>query len=132
MRDVGSTLLFAIVALALVRVAVPRGEVATVLVPPPEAVAESFARHVAAKRYDPAMKYVDWRSDITRDTVREVSQRLRDRAGRVNQVDAEAGPINRDETTARAILETERAGRVTYEFKLVRSHYHWKILEWQR
>ena len=65
MAGVFKAVVATLVALAFVAAIVMEGRDTTVLVPPPDAVAEEFARHIAAKRYDRAIQDVDERSGIT-------------------------------------------------------------------
>jgi hypothetical protein len=118
------------VALAVVGAVVIGGQDTTYFVPPPEAVAESFTRAVAARRYDRAVAHVDPRSGLTEINARLGGEALHERAGSIETVEGDPGVIAGDNATASAVLITEKAGRVRYFFKLTRTGYLWKISEW--
>jgi hypothetical protein len=123
-------LLVITVALGAAAAAVIEGDTKTV-VPPPESVVEQFARHVAARRYDRALQHVDDRSGITLATVRLRAEALRERAGRIDQVEGQAGMTADDSATASAVLTTRRGGRIRYACSLERRNGLWKIAAWE-
>jgi hypothetical protein len=118
------------VALAIIGAVVIGGQDTTYLVPPPQAVAESFTRAIAARRYDRAMAQVDPQSGITAINARLGGEALHERSGSIENVEGDPGVIAGDYATASAVLTTEKAGRVRYFFKLTRTGYLWKIVEW--
>jgi hypothetical protein len=130
MSDLVKVIAASVVALGIVAVFVIGGKDATYFVPPPEAVAESFTRQLAARRYDRAVQYVDARSGITTINARLGGEALHARAGEVDDVVGEPGSIEGDYATASAVVITERAGRVRYMFRLARTAHVWKIVEW--
>jgi hypothetical protein len=130
-NELGRILLAIAVAFAGAAAGLMVGDAQTV-VPPPEAVAEQFARHVAARRYDRALRHVDGQSGITLTTVRLSGVALHARAGAVDKVEGEPGVMTADRATAAAVLTTERAGRIRYEYSLVRRDGIWKISEWEQ
>jgi hypothetical protein len=119
-----------ILALGVVAGVVIAGQDSTYFVPPPEAVAESFTREIAARRYDRAIPFVDPASGITEINVRLGGGELHARAGQIDNVEGVPGVIRGEEATASAVLITEGAGRVQYFFRLARREYAWKIVEW--
>jgi hypothetical protein len=82
MRDLLKVLGVTLVALGVLVAVVVFGGDTTVTVPPPEAVAEEFARQVATRRYDRALAYVDRHAGITLTTVRLAGEALHRRAER--------------------------------------------------
>jgi hypothetical protein len=131
MRHLLNVLIVTGLALGVTFMAVVLGGDSTITVPSPEAVSEQFARQIATRRYDRALQYVDDRSGITLTTVRLASDALHDRGGAVDRVEGEPGRIEGDRATASAMLLTERAGRVRYNFQLARRNGLWKIVEWE-
>jgi hypothetical protein len=121
-----------LVALAFVAAIVMEGRDTTVFVPPPEAVAEGFARQIAARRYDRAIQDVDERSGITTINARLAGEELHATGGEVDNVEGEPGIIEGDHATASAVLITEKAGRVRYLFRFTRVNELWKIIEWRK
>ena len=98
------------------------------LVPPPEAVAESFAREVSARRFDLAMNYL---SEGTRQKASPAElaagfERLLAVAGKVNQVDAEGRWTSADRAAARANIKGDRQ-TIAFDVSLVRELGLWKI-----
>jgi hypothetical protein len=130
MSDVAKVLAATVVALAVVAGVVIGGQDSTYFVPPPEAVAESFTREVATRRYDRAMEFVDPTSGITAINARLGSEELHGRAGAINDVKGDPGAITGERATASAVLTTEKAGRVRYFFRMARRAHTWKIVEW--
>ena len=131
MRELAAVLATTLVALAVVWFAVVvRGDT-TVAVPSPESVAEQFARHLTARRYDRALQHVDDHSGITLTTVRLGGDALHRRAGSIDQVDGEPGQEGTERATAAAVLTTQSAGRIRYVFQVERRNGLWKIVDWQ-
>jgi hypothetical protein len=130
MTDLASVVGATLVTLAIVAGVVIGGHDATYFVPPPESVAESFTRHVASRRYDRAVRFIDRSSGISESEVRQRGERLHAEAGGIDQVEGEPGAINGASATASALIVTERAGRVRFRFRLVRTRYIWLIAEW--
>ena len=130
MRELLKVIGVTALALGAAFAAVALGD-ATVAVPPPESVAEQFARQVAARRYDRALPHVDPLSGISLTTVRLGGEALHRRGGAINNVEGEPGEIVANHASASAVLTTERAGRVRYSFRLTRREGVWKIVEWE-
>lgn len=125
-----------VAAAALLAFAVAAGVVVwggdtTVLVQPPESVAEQFTRAVVARRYEVAMKDVDPHSAVTAADVRRLGDELRARAGAVTSVEGKPGAIRGDRADAAAIVMASAGGGIEYEFRLTRSHHVWKITAWR-
>lgn len=131
MRDLLKVLIVTAAALLVTYAAVILRGDTSVAVPPPESVAEQFARLVAAGRYDRALQHVEEWSGITHVAVRLAGDRLRERAGAVEHVAGEPGQIAGDIATASAVLVTEREGRVRFSLQLRRQRGVWKIVKWQ-
>jgi hypothetical protein len=130
MSDLAKVLGATAVALAVVAAVVIGGQDSTYFVPPPEAVAESFTREIASRRYDRAMQHVDPTSGITEINARLGGEELHTRAGEIDEMHGDPGTISGDRATASAVLVTEKAGRVRYMFRLARRGHTWKIVEW--
>ena len=129
--DAIKVLLVVGVALGVTATAVYQGDTATV-VPPPEAVAEQFARLVAARRYDLALHHVDPASGITLITVQLAGEALHDHAGGIDQVEGQSGSMHDGRASATAVLTTGRAGRIRYACRFVRREGIWKIVDWEK
>ena len=130
MRDLMSVLLVSAAALGGILIAVVLAGDVTTAVPPPESVAEQFARQIATRRYDRALQHVDSTSGITLITVRLGGDAFHSRAGSVDNVEGEPGEIRGDDATASAVLITEREGRMRFNYRLKRTSGVWKIVEW--
>jgi hypothetical protein len=130
MSGFAKVLVATLVALAAIAAVVIGGQDATYFVPPPEAVAESFTREIASRRYDRAMQFVDPASGITEINARLGGEELHGRAGAVDNVQGEPGTMTGGRATASAVLITENAGRIRYTFRLARRRHMWKIVEW--
>jgi gamma-glutamyl phosphate reductase len=131
MKDVLLVVACTAIALALVMASVVIGHDRRTLVAAPEAVAEQFARKLATGRYDVARTQTDDGSRSMRERIRSASDRLRARAGAIDQVTGMAGWIGIDTATASVVLSTERAGEITMEFELVRRSGSWRIENWE-
>lgn len=119
-------------ALSVVAVAVGVGHDTTVLVAPPESVVEPFARKLAGGRYDVALEHVEETGFEMARRIRADSRRLRDLAGAIEQVEGQPGAITGDTATASALITTEKAGDVTWSFRLVRRAGVWRITDWRQ
>jgi hypothetical protein len=132
MRDLAAVVATAAIALGVTALFVFVGNDATLMVPPPEAVAEQFTRELAAGRYDRALPQVDRMSSITLATVRVAGENLKAQSGEINQVEGEPGTIAGAHATAKALLTTDRGGRVRLQFRFVRRSGMWKIVDWEQ
>jgi hypothetical protein len=131
MGDLLKVLVASAIALAVIGFAVFVRNDATMMVPPPEAVAEEFARELATGRYEMALPHVESTSAITLSSVRVAGENLTARSGRVDQVEGEPGAIDGAHAMASALLTTER-GQVRLRFRLVRTSGVWKIVGWEQ
>jgi hypothetical protein len=130
MRDLVGVLAVGIGALGVVFAALALGDASTT-VPPPESVAEQFARQIAARRYDRALEHVDPGSGITLITLRLGGDAFHARAEGVDRVEGEPGEIQGNTASASAVLFTGNAGRVRFTHRLARRHGVWEIVTWE-
>ena len=98
------------------------------LVPPPEAVVESFAREVVQRRYDLAVNYLggDLRATTSPDRLRATFDPMRQRIGTPNQVSSEPDWMQESEASARARIDGE-LGNAVLPFRLAREQGLWRI-----
>jgi hypothetical protein len=101
----------------------------TTLVPPPEAVAESFMRAVAAERPGPASEYLGdaIRPQMPRERLETLVQVVRTRTGGVMNVEAESDGISGDSAAAHTTLIPAHRDSMRVRFGLVRESGVWKI-----
>ena len=117
-------------SLGLVALAVGPGHDTTIFVSPPDVVAEEFVRKLATGRYDRAVDYLaETRGAEATLTVQGKS--LRDRAGKVNQVEGLGAVIDGERATALTRITTEKVGQLEWRFRLIRQDAVWKISGWQ-
>jgi hypothetical protein len=128
MTDMVEVVSATVLMLGVVAAVVIGGQDSTYFVPPPEAVAESFTREIAARRYDRAMQFVEPASGITEINARLGGEALHARAGAIDNVLEDPG-CNPGQGNHRE-RGAEKAGRVRYFFCLARSSHTWKIVEW--
>lgn len=102
----------------------------SVLVPPPEAVAEGFTRELVEHRYDLALRYLsrDLRRRTSAATLGDRFDPVWQRLGKHNQVDAELQWMQGSTSAARAFVAAQ-AGHGVLQFRLVREHGLWRIAE---
>lgn len=100
----------------------------SVLVPPPEAVAEGFVRQLETGRYSRAIPYLaaDLASRTTPDTLRILYESLQARAGRIHEIRGDRERVGEDRAVALALLRTE-TGPDTLRFPMRREHGVWSI-----
>ena len=103
----------------------------TILVSPPEAVAEQFVRKLATGRYAVAMEHLDQRGPAVLERVRSAGSALRARAGAINQVEGEPGAMGAYNAAAAVVVTTGRAGMIRITFELVRRMGVWRITGWR-
>ncbi len=116
-------------ALGAIGLVLGPGRDTVTLVSPPEVVAEEFVRTLATGRYDRAVDNLE-QVDGAAAMLAGHGKALRERAGRVNQVEGEAGSIDGDAATASARITTSDAGELEWSFSLVRRDGTWKITDW--
>ena len=117
------------VALGVVGLAIGPGHDRRTLVSPPKAVAEDFVRRLAAGRYDRAVDHLENRDDAE-TSVTVQGESLRQRAGKVHQVEGEEGSIDGETATALTRISTSDAGELEWQFSLVCRSGTWKITDW--
>lgn len=119
-------------AMAVVAGAVGPGHDTTILVSPPEAVAEQFSRKLARGQYELAADNLEPQGDpATRvDALKRWGNQLHERAGAIEQLEGKPGTIAGNAATASAILTTAHAGRIELSFTMVRRAGAWQIREW--
>jgi hypothetical protein len=121
-----------VLALAAVAGAVIGGGDSTVLVSPPEAVAESFVRDLIVRRYELAMEYVDEASGVSLTTVRRGGDLLARQLGPVMANDAQGERSTIAGSTASAVVLV-RAPRAVKQMsvRLVRvPGGTWRVAGW--
>ena len=128
MKAVGTALVVMIVALVLAAAAVFAGHDRSLLVPPPDAVTESFTHQLATRRYELALKMASSNTGRTETTssLRGRFVSLLQPAGEINRVDAEVRWIAGDRAATTAIVRGD-AGQIRIEFGLVRERGLWRI-----
>ena len=128
MKEILSTLGVTGAALSLIAAVVFGGHDRSTFVPAPDAVAESFAREVATRRFDLAVNYLatSMRRVETPATLHRRFEEALNRAGKVNTVVAEINGMGQDTAATRAVIEGE-AGQVVFETRLVRENGLWRI-----
>jgi hypothetical protein len=116
-------------ALALIAIVVFGLGDATVFVPPPEATVAGFVRELETKRYERAISYLseERRGKIRPQTLKELTDRLRQRTGEITEVRGEKGWIEGDRAEASARLKTELLGPISLKFALSRKEGIWSI-----
>ena len=124
----GALAVFA-VAMLLVAGAVFRLGDASLLVPPPESVAEGFTRALVGGRYDRALPYLgeELAAEVGTEDLRRLAYDLKGRTGTVLNVQGEPGWMTNERAAAAAVLQTESAGYVRLTFPMSRSEGVWSI-----
>ena len=99
-------------------------------VPPPESVAESFARQLVQRRYDLAVNFLgrDLRATTSAAELRAKFDPMRQRIGTPNQVSGETNWIQESEASARARVEGD-SGSAVLQFRLAREQGLWRITD---
>ena len=97
-------------------------------VPPPESVAESFARQLVQRRYDLAVNYLGraLRATTSGAELRTRFEPMRQQIGTPNQVSGESDWMQESEASARARVEGD-SGSAVLEFRLTREQGLWRI-----
>jgi hypothetical protein len=101
-------------------------------VSPPEAVAETFARHLAARRYDRARALVDSAraSHTTLEQLRGFARKLDERTGSIVNIDGQRGAIDGDRAAATARVVGDRAA-INVGLWLSWEAGRWRISSWE-
>ena len=119
-----------VAALAFVGAVVGPGGDSTILVPPPEAVAESFMHQVQAGRYERAVQYLDPSSGVSEATIRISAEALTRSRGDIELLEGEQSQITGDKATAIVKLTMRGGAVVRPSFSLVRRSGEWRIIDW--
>ena len=133
MRDLLQLGLVVACGLMVVAAAVLIGHDTTMLVSPPEAVAETFVRNLLASRYDIAMQEVDDRSPVSLATVSDTAEALKRACGNAepNAADGDRATIAGDEAEAVvAVRSRSRTIRWVLELRRVEVGV-WRVTGWQ-
>jgi hypothetical protein len=103
------------------------------LVPPPEAVAESFARELSERRYELAARYLSdgLRRSMGHEGLRAWFDPVRQRLGETNQVSADREWMDEESAAARAAIDSEH-GTAVLHVRMTRERSLWKIAELPR
>ena len=129
MRDI--IILLAVIAagLCVTAAAVAGGDRHT-LVPPPDAVAEGFARAVSERRYELATRYLSKRLQerVGGDRLRSWFEPLRQRLGETNLIEGELEWMDDARASARALVDSEY-GTALLQLRMVRESGLWAIDE---
>lgn len=130
MRDALPLLTIAAVALGIAALATFVAGDRQTLVPPPDAVAESFARALVEERYELAVKYLSraLRTEAGPETLRERYAIVRSTLGPPNGVHAQLDAIGTGEAAARATIESG-GGSAVLSLRFVREHGLWSVRE---
>jgi hypothetical protein len=102
---------------------------ATTFVPPPEAVVQGFMRELETKRYERAKSYLskERRAKVSSETLKELTERLKQNTGKIMEVRGEKGWIQGDRAEASVWLKTELLGWHSLKFALSREDGVWLI-----
>ena len=128
MREVVAILGTMALGLAIAAVSVLSMGDRETFVPPPEVVAESFTRAIAAKRFDLATRYLApglQRTETAASLAARFERSVRS-AGAVNGVDSERRWTDGDRASAGATIDAD-GGQLALEFALERNQGLWKI-----
>ena len=87
------------------------------LVSPPEAAAEDFMRSLATGRYDVAMRYVDRRAGMSRESIKTWSDQLRNQ-GAIQSVDVTPVTSGRHSATTKYTIALVSGHEITGELHL--------------
>jgi hypothetical protein len=128
MRELFYTVAVLAASLLLVAGVVFGGYDRSTFVPAPEAAAESFARAIAARRFDLAMNHLAAaraRAE-TPQTLASHFDGLFGSTGKINKVDAEPQWMQQNRAAARATIQGD-SGEVSFDVGLVRENGLWKV-----
>lgn len=132
MKDMGLVALVTAAGLAFVAAAVFAGRDTSVLVPPPDAVAETFVRALAMERYELARQHLA--RGVERETsaseLRAAFDPLRAHTGKPDQVTADTSSATGTHARVLATLEGRRGNAAMY-VDLVRERGLWKVAAWR-
>ena len=96
----------------------------SVLVPPPEAAAESFLHQLATHRYARALPLLEagTRKRVDASVLRRATEQLEGGSGRLDPVHGEAGAVVGSQATAAV-----RTSRGKVHVRLIRQHGLWRV-----
>ena len=131
MRDLGQVAVVIAAALAIVAMSVFAMHDTSVLVPPPDAVAETFVRELGMSRYVLARHYLarDVKEHTSVEEMRSSFERVREATGRPDQVVTAPSSTDDDHARVLARLEGRRSTAAMY-VDLIREHGMWKVAAW--
>lgn len=129
MKAVAAVLGVAAVSLALVAWAVFVLGDRTVLVPPPEAVAEGFMRQLQTRRFEQARSYLARPAVRSAEDLRARLEALERAVGRIQDVRGRRGTVGSLDASAVADLTTADRARAEVAFSLRREHGEWRIAD---
>ena len=101
----------------------------TILVPPPESVAEGFVRELVTRRYERALPYLseELRAQVSAEDLRKYTEPFKNRSGKILNVRGEPGRMAGDRAEAYAIVEAKSGGVMRFAFELTRQKGVWAI-----
>lgn len=131
MRSFLSVLGAMVVTLALLAGVVLGLGDSSVMVPPPESVAEGFARELETGRFARALPYLstELEARVGEEELRAASEQLRARAGEVLDVKGEPVSQHGGSATARVTLKTRNNGEISFDLHLTREKGLWTIAD---
>ncbi|HJQ71130.1 MAG TPA: hypothetical protein VKA70_19295 [Blastocatellia bacterium] len=129
MNGVWGVLAVFTVAMLLIAGAVFRLNDESLLVPPPESVAEGFTRALVAGRYDRALPYLseELAAEEGPEGMLGLAYLLRLRTGKVLNVQGEPGWMTNERADAAAVIETASGDYVRLTFPMSRRQGVWSI-----
>jgi hypothetical protein len=128
-KAVAAVLGVAAVSLALVAWAVFVLGDRTVLVPPPEAVAEGFMRQLQTRRFEQARSYLARPAVRSAEDLRARLEALERAVGRIQDVRGRRGTVGSLDASSVADLTTADRARAEVAFSLRREHGEWRIAD---
>jgi hypothetical protein len=131
MRDLGYIVAVIAAALAIVAVSVFAGHDTSVLVPPPDAVTETFVRDLGMERYELAHRYLarDVKAHTSADDLRTTFEPLRQAAGKPDQIVTTTSSTSGDRARVLATYDGRHAIASMY-VDLSRERGVWKVAAW--
>ena len=131
MKTIGSILLVIALALGLIAISVFAGHDTSVLVAPPDAVAETFVRELGMARYELARNYLarNVKEHVSVEEMRANFEPLRQGTGKPDQVVTSIS--SRTDARARALATLEgRTATAAMYVDLIREAGVWKVATW--
>lgn len=131
MKDIGIVAFVIAIGLAAVAAAVYAGRDRSVLIAPPEAVAESFVRELAMARYELARRYLATgvKQHTSAEDLRRSFESLGQHTGKPDQIFTETAIMTDDEARVLATLEGRQATASMYvDLRIEKGE--WKVAKW--